>query len=92
MSKIKEITKGSVYSMKDCVYQQLLVLSDKRTTVVGGVSRECVAWNQDRCRRYDMTEQEIGKLQSTAQLDEHYVDEYVMENKKNEWENPKPPM
>ena len=90
--KVEEIHKGYTYEMSDCVYNQLLVLSEKRTVVTNGISRECVAWNLEQCRRYDITEQEISKLKLIAQLDMNYVDEYVMGNKANEWDNPKSPI
>ena len=83
---------GAVFMLTNHVYTQLMIVSDKKIDVPGGVMRECVAWNADRCRRYDMTEQELKSFAPVTQLDDDFVAEYVSQNKQNEWENPKAPL
>lgn len=82
---------GMVFNKSDSVYTKQMIISDKIIIVDGKVFREVVAWNDDRCRRYDTSEDELFKSDKICELDLSYVNEYVLKNKNNEWSEAKIP-
>jgi len=79
---------GMVFTKSDSIYDKQLILSDKKYELRVGVYRECVAWNDERCRRYDATEDEIYKEEQIGVMDSAALAEYIQKNKKDEWNIP----
>ena len=87
----KNLRAGMVFDKSDSVYDKQMILSQKAISVTNGIARECVAWNSERCRRYDTVESELLKCKQVGALPEDELAKYIIDNKTNEWEAPKAP-
>ena len=86
-----ELQIGMIFEKTDCVYDKQMILSDKVMQTPDGMIRECVAWNSKQCRRYDTAESELKKSTLIAQISPEEVEQYILNNKSEEWGDPKPP-
>lgn len=85
------LVPGMVFTKNDNVYTKQMIISDKVNDLSSGLYRECVAWNEEKCRRYDTTEDELYKSERIGVMEAESLAEYVHKNKKDEWDNPSIP-
>lgn len=87
----KEVLAGQIFRIDDTFYDYIMVLSARIFKLSFGDVRECVAWNSKMCRRYDSLESDLQKCELVGQMSESDLEEYIVNNKNNEWEDPKIP-
>ena len=85
---VVSLVPGTVFELKDCVYDRLMIISDKTYELKAGIRRECVAWNGERCRRYDTYEKDLAKMNVIGNLVTDKLADYIANNRKDEWNNP----
>lgn len=82
---------GEIFEKKDHIYTKQMILSDRDIVVGKYIMRECVAWNDDQCKRFDATESELYKSAKIGELTDAELQDYILQNKKDEWGDPKAP-
>ena len=87
----EKLQPGMIFEKTGCVYNMQMIISDKVVKLQGGVMRECVAWNDKQCRRYDTTEDELLKSKYIARITPEESKMYILANKAEEWSDPKIP-
>ena len=86
-----DLKPGDVLQKDNPVYQYQMILSDKRIVFEGEVFREVCAWNDNHCRRMDISESELKTQKVIASLSAEQLEDYINKNKKNEWAEAKRP-
>ena len=85
------LKRGMVFEKENNIYDKQMILSNKIMATTGGLYRECVAWNNERCARYDTTESELSNSKYITSIDDDELARYIKKNKSGEWTNPDAP-
>lgn len=76
---------GMVFEKYNHVYTKQMIISDKVIPTMSGVYRECIAWNNEICKRYDTTEAELLNSKQLSFYDTELLSELVLKGKKTHW-------
>lgn len=88
----EKLKPGMIFNKENCVYTKQMIVSEKTMKTSTGIYRECVAWNNKMCRRYDTTEKELLESNFIDQLHHDELEQYVNNCQKTHWNDIKLPV